>query len=387
MISIPLIALLAVPALFALTLTLLNMASWPAGKPGGRHSGTVSVLVPARNEEANIEACVRAIVASRHPIDEVLVYNDQSTDGTSAILRRLCLELPTLRVVGGEPVPPGWVGKPHACHQLAKHASGDLLLFVDADTKLYSEGLERLAWLFSNRRADIVTAVPRQLTGSWVERMMIPLLTVTYTSWLWLPLIYLTRDPRFVAANGQLMAVTRRCYDRIGGFEAVKSEIVDDVAFCRHAKRSGARVVFADGRKTAECRMYNSPLALWLGFSKNIYEGIGNTLVGLLAVLTLYTTVFVLPYGALLVGVLTSAHWLPLALLGVVCNLIMRGALALRYGHSLGSVILHPVAVLGLLAIALNSFRWSRRGRLLWAGRAYASRQKRLEGEACTPSE
>src|SRR5690606_33472832 len=121
--------------------------------------------------------------------------------------------------------PTGWIGKPHACHQLARHASGDVLLFVDADTRLTPSAIERLGSLLTDD-TSVVTAMPHQEMVSLAERLLLPLLMLTYTSWFPLVLVARSRDARFVAANGQVMAVRRAAYDRLGGFAAVAHEIV-----------------------------------------------------------------------------------------------------------------------------------------------------------------
>lgn len=370
--------LLAVPPALPLCMTAFNLVTWSRGRARERSRERVSVLIPARNEERNIAACVRAVAASRHPIHEIIVCDDQSTDRTREIVERLRGEIENLRVIAGVPMPPGWVGKPHACHRLARHASGEVLVFVDADTRLTHEGLERIISCFHDEAASVVTAVPEQVMGSWGERMLLPLLLLTYTSWFPLLLVPRSRDPRFVAANGQLLAVRRDAYDRIGGFEAVGHEIVDDVAFCRHAKRSGERVVFADGIHMASCRMYGSLSELWAGFSKNIYEGIGGTPVALAITVALYGGVFVAPYVALIVGLLGVPSLVLPALLGVVANVLTRSLLVLSHGHPSSGILTHPFAVVALLALAVSSYRRSRRGALEWAGRTYAARDLRL---------
>jgi glycosyltransferase involved in cell wall biosynthesis len=373
------VALVAPPAL-PLAMTLLNLVTWTRGRSGARrHDGSVSVLVPARDEEKHIEACVRAVAASEHPLLEIVVYDDQSTDGTRAILERLQEEIDELRIVDGIGVPDGWVGKPHACHQLARHAHGDLLVFIDADTLLMPDGIGRIVSCLQDEEAAVVTAMPRQRMETLGERLMIPLLLLTYTSWFPLALVAKSRDPRFVAANGQLLAVTREAYREIGGFAAVGREIVDDVAFCRNAKERGARVVFADGSHMAECRMYGSFAELWRGFSKNIYEGIGGTPIALAVTVALYAGVFVVPYLALVAAAVAAPSLLVAALLGVAFNVFTRALLLLSHRHPIEGLLLHPVSVVALLALAANSFRWSRRGALRWAGRTYAARPERLE--------
>ncbi|QDG51228.1 glycosyltransferase [Persicimonas caeni] len=366
--------------LFALLMTLFNLVTWPRGRRGSRFTGRLSVLIPARNEEETIEQCVRAALEGTHPVDEVLVYDDQSTDETPAILARLCEEYDQLRVVEAKKLPPDWVGKPHACHRLAEAATGDVLVFVDADTFLQDDGLARIASLFERVDAELVTAVPRQQTASFAERLVLPLLHLTYTSWFPLMLVYRTQDPRFLAANGQLLAVNRATYDDIGGFEAVRCDVVDDMAFCRLAKEAGHRVVFADGFEMASCRMYESAREVWEGFSKNLYEGIGGHPVALLGVCVVYFTAFVLPYVMLATALLGGFAWMfwPAAV-GVGANVALRAALAWRFRQPVEGIVLHPVGALALLSIAFNSFRWHASDSIMWSGRTYARKSRRSE--------
>ena len=356
----------------ALGMTLVNAATWPRGRARARLPAgeRVSVLIPARNEQATLERCVRAALRSQHPIKEVIICDDHSSDATPQILERLQAEDARVRVIKGEPLPRGWVGKPHACHQLARAARGEVLCFVDADTFLERSGIGRVASLFEDLGADVVTAMPRQLTRSWSERLILPLLHLTYTSWFPLVLTWRSKDVRFLAANGQLLAIHRRVYEAVGGFAAVRDEVVDDMAMCRQVKRAGYRVVFADGHAIAACRMYGSAREVWEGFSKNIYQGVGASPVGLLAVTGLYGGAFVLPYLAL--GMLGRRPELaPAALTGVGLNVALRALLSVRHGHAREGILLQPVAVLGLLGIAMNSARWSLKGAIQWSGRTY----------------
>lgn len=375
------IGLAALP-LLALGLTLFNLVAWPRGRRESTYDGRISVLIPARDEEETIERCVRSALDGLHDVFEVIVYDDRSSDETPDILARLQDEYDRLRVVEGQPLPDGWVGKPHACHRLSEAARGDLLLFVDADTFLSDSGIARIASLLDDYDADVVTAVPRQLTESFFERLVLPLLHLTYTSWLPLPLIWNTQDPRFLAANGQVLAVRQSTLETIGGFEAVRADVVDDMALCRRAKSLGETVVFADGYDIASCRMYGSAREVWEGFSKNLYEGIGGTPLALIGVTCIYFVAFVAPYIALAASLVAPSLFGP-ALLAVAANLLLRAVLTLRYSHAVEGVLLHPFAVLALLGIAFNSFLWTRGNRIKWSGRSYASLNARTQ----TPSD
>lgn len=349
-------ALLAGMPLVPLLLTVVNLITWR--RP--RRSVDVpraSVLVPARDEQATIEACVRS--ALREPVVEVVVYDDGSTDETAAIVERLADEDRRVRLVAGVPLPAGWVGKPHACHRLAAEAVGDVFLFVDADTTLLPGAVASLAAV----PEPVVTSFPRQLVGSMGEGLVVSLLHLTYLSWLPLALVAKTSDPRVLAANGQVLWAERRAYERVGGFAAVRDAIVDDMALCRRAKEQGVRVAFVPGGRIAQCRMYRSAREAWRGFAKNLYPGLGSPAVAVV-VGVLYVVSFVLPWVGWVVAPLP-------ALVGLGANVLQRALLAVRFRLPPSTVALHLPSVLAFLGILVTSARWTAAGRLWWRGRSY----------------
>ena len=364
--------LVCLPAVFALAMTVFNLVMWPRGN-AGRAMPDVAVLIPARDEERGIERAVQS--ALRSGATQVAVYDDGSTDATPRILEDLAAGADNLTIVAGGELPPGWVGKPHACHRLAQHTRADTLLFMDADVELADGALERMQSLFDRFDADAVTVVPRQVLGSTFERLVMPLLHVTYTSWLPLPLIWRSRDPRFLAANGQVLAVRRAVYEATGGFEAVRDAVVDDMALCRKLKQTGHRVVFGDGHRIASCRMYAGASEVWRGFSKNIYEGLGSS-VALLGAIALYLWAFVAPWAALALAFFWPSV-LPAAIVGVAANIAQRILHAVRHEQPLWGAVTHPLAVLVLVGVALNSWFWHARSRIDWKGRSYSRIEER----------
>ena len=375
--------------LVPLGLVLFNLCTWSRRESGSRREATagtphlhVGVLVPARNEEANISALLESVLTYRESsieIVEVLVYDDSSLDRTASLVQQKAQTDERVRLIEGRPLPVDWVGKPHACHQLLASSTATHLLYLDADVRLKPGGLGRLATMLPSKAGPcLITAVPEQQTKSLLEVLLIPLLHLTYMSWL--PLRYANRrsDPRTVAACGQIMFAPRETFVELGGFEAVRSDIVDDVALCRQAKKMGIPTLFVDGFDVAFCRMYRSGRQLWRGFSKNLYLGLNSKLALFIAV-TLYFSAFLSPYVFLifagLFGLDAFAGAAPLLISATACgifaNLMLRIALAVTYRHQPISVLLHPVGVFLLILLSFNSFWWVIKGKVSWAGRVY----------------
>jgi chlorobactene glucosyltransferase len=341
----------------------------------------VSILVPARNEAANIEACVRSLLAQDVPAFELLVLDDQSEDGTGAILARLAAEDGRLRVLSGGPLLPGWLGKANACRQLAEAARGDWLLFTDADTVHQPPALRRALALAAGRDVGLLSMFPRQITGTWGERLIIPLMHLAVYGLLPLPAMHRLRSPAFAAANGQYMLFRRAAYDAAGGHAAVRAQVLEDVALARAVKRAGHRIELADGGDLVRTRMYRGAAEVWAGFSKNFFAFFNYSLPFLGLALLGYAALYVAPPLWLLAGAARAAimgevptgpdgwAWvgLPLAQYGV--GVLMRLLLAARFHFRAADALLHPLSVALQIAIGLNSARLARRGGAAWKGR------------------
>lgn len=364
------------PALMSGVLTAYNLVAWPSDRRAGRPRGKVSVLIPARNEEAVIGRAVRSALAACGPDDEVIVYEDQSTDRTAEVLGQFRDR--RLRVVPGVSLPPGQVGKPHACARLGDVASGELLVFLDADVALHRDALGRFQALLDAYEADVLTGFPHQHATHPVVRAVLPMLATTYTSWIPLDTVWRRKEPWLLAVNGQVLVFRRAAYTTIGGYAAVAHEVVDDMAIGRRVKEAGLRLLFASVRRSAVCEMYPTPRAMWEGFSKNLYEGLGEKPWALVAAISLYLGAFVLPLvrAAVEWGVWGAVGWE--SAVGIVSAFLGAALLSIRLGQGVTPIVARPLAAIAVVAMALNSALWSKRGTVRWRGRTYA--RKALRG-------
>ncbi len=236
----------------------------------------LSILVPARNEEQCIEDCIHSLVTQDYERLEVLVLDDKSTDATVAIVEHLLAELPELqkgrlRLLHGENLPQGWVGKNFACHQLAQQAHGNYLLFTDADT-VHKPGMARAVIdCMHQLNVQLLTAQPEHLMESPAERLVVPLLNFTILTLLPVALILKRPEPSLATGNGQLLCFERRAYEKIGAHGSVKEYILEDVLLARALKTAGFRMIFVDAQELVHCRMYHSFAEVWAGFSRESF--------------------------------------------------------------------------------------------------------------------
>lgn len=237
----------------------------------------IAVAVPARNEARNIGRCVEALLAQTYPNFTVTVLDDRSTDATPTILEELARRDARLRVMLGEPLPPGWAGKPHALVQAIAGSQAEWLCFVDADTFAEPHLLAAAYATATAQRADLFTILTRQRLGTFWEKAVMPLVFSALTVGFPPEHVNDPRRPEAVA-NGQFIFIRRAVYEALGGHTALRDSITEDKDLALAVKRAGYRLVVADGRSAAETRMYTSLGELWEGWTKNIYLGLRGQL-------------------------------------------------------------------------------------------------------------
>jgi cellulose synthase/poly-beta-1,6-N-acetylglucosamine synthase-like glycosyltransferase len=324
----------------------------------------VAVLLPLRDEAHRVAACLTALLAqSGVPRLRIVALDDGSTDGTAEVVRAVAGGDPRLRLLTGAPLPPGWLGKPYACHQLAAavpHAQ--VLVFLDADVVLAPRAVAGCVALLRTCRADLVSPYPRIVSAGLGQRLVQPLLQWSWLTFLPLRAMERSRRPSLAAAGGQLLAVRAQAYRRSGGHAAVRDRVLEDVELARAVKRAGDRIALADGSGLASCRMYGSWRELADGYAKSLWAAFGSPAAAA-AVLALLLAVYVVPAVAALTG---SVAGLVGYLLGVAGRVVSARATG---GRWLPDALAHPASVLLFGWLLVRSYTRRRSGRLAWKGR------------------
>jgi len=351
-----------------------SIGGWGAGSGGLFPS--LSVLIPARNEEVTLGPCVRSLLAQDYKGGlEILVLDDHSEDATGRVAGELAASDGRVRVLEGGPLLAGWKGKPNALRQLAQAATGELLLLTDADCTFYPGALRRAVRHRERVRADCLSLIPYLDCGSFWEHVVVPLQYFLIFATLPVRSVYASRNPAFAAANGAFLLLPRETYEALGGHAAVKGEMAEDIKFAQHVKRSGRRLVYGDGSRIYAVRMYDSLRGVWDGFSKNLFPAMGKSLAVLVVWGLFLLCTQILPFAFVPVALATgdrslAGFYLPLA--HVLVALVLRVALSIRFRQAVWATVTHPLGWLLTLGIAANSayLTYSGRGHA-WKGRVY----------------
>jgi hypothetical protein len=317
----------------------------------------VSVLLPVRDEADRVEACLRSLLAQEGVDLELVVLDDGSTDGTVEVVLRVADGDPRVRLLTGRPLTPGWLGKPHACQQLADAAAAtsDVLVFVDADVVLAPHAVAATAELLLSTGLDLLSPYPRQ-EAPGATLLVQPLLQWSWLTFLPLRLAERSPLPSLSAANGQLLAVRRTAYERAGGHAAVKAAVVEDVELLRAVKRTGGTGGVCDGTRLATTRMYGSWDELVHGYTKSLWTLPAPT-VALMALL------YVVPAVA-------AARGSRAGVAGYAAGVAGRVVAARRTGGPVLAAPLHPLSVAAFCLLAGRSRLHRRHGTLSWKGRS-----------------
>lgn len=365
-----------------LAFVLWNVRQLPvltsSGEPGERPSTAVeppqlSILIPARNEAHNIAACLKSVLEAGSPDGsyEVIILDDRSEDDTNRIAWEAVAGDSRVRIISGEQPPDGWIGKAYACHQLAGLARGRWWLFLDADARM-EQGAVQAAWHAAQRQGSgLITGFPRQITRSWMERLVVPMMGFTIGCHLPIRLVRGSADARFAAAHGAWMLIDSSTYEAIDGHAANRSNLVDDMALAREVKRQGYPVTLADVRGLVHMRMYHHAGEVWHGYKKNMYAGTGRNPLLLAGILGMYACLYLLPIVALLLSPIYPGWVLPAVTAYLIGVGIKRSTDRMQSQPGWLAWCL-PASIACIIAIGVASCLSAGRGKgYEWKGRMY----------------
>lgn len=362
MILLFILAALATLSLIIITsITILNVLTFPRLDEAPMPSETprVSVLIPARNEAETITQTVKYLLGQSYPDLEIILLDDQSTDGTTDVASAAARGAPNFRVLPGRPLPPGWLGKNWACHQLAEAANGEILIFTDADVIWSPDAVSRVVGEMVTRDADLQTVWPTQITLTWPERLVVPLMAFVIVGYLPLLAVHHIPWPIFAAAMGQCLAFRRSAYDRVGGHTAVHDSIIEDVAFAKAIKRAGLQLRVADGGNIILCRMYHDWREVRDGFAKNVLAGHGDSIPFLLVSWAFHWLLWLAPWVWLILGIFIRTPWWPVwPLLLSGLGIGIRALTAAFSRQRVRDAIFMPISTILMAIIASQAIGW-----------------------------
>lgn len=274
---------------------------------------SISILIPARNEEENIGTLLEQLSTFEYSMLEIIVYNDNSTDNTENIIKHWTEVTPNIKLINGETLPKGWLGKNYACHQLAEAATGDILLFLDADVSVKKGVIKRSIHYLQKHELHLLSIFPKQIVKSFGEKVSVPLMNWILLSILPIYLIRKSKNKIFSAANGQFMMFKADTYKKIWPHKRYKSNKVEDIAIIRLFKQKGLASDTRLGDNDISCRMYVGLDDAIEGFIKNIFQFFGNSI---LVTITFGILTTIAPF---VVYLYMGLWWLTAYLIGIVC--------------------------------------------------------------------
>lgn len=367
--------ILAAGVVVYLTLNLIHLVRVGSVKGSLPYSPFISVCVPARNEERDVGACLTSLLKQDYPHFEVIAVDDHSTDGTGEILRSLAGEFPNLQALEGRVLPSDWLGKPFALHQAIQQAKGDYLIFTDADPVFEPFALTTAAHAMLARDLDMLTLMPAAEFGSFWERAVQPVIFGFITALSRFKKINST-DHTSAMGFGAFIMVKREAYEKIGGHEGVKHEVLEDVMLAKRAKRAGCRLLAADAKSIFSIRMYHSLKEIWTGWRKNIFIAMKKSILRTLRHICGVLGFLVTPYLVLLWNIWqgTGILWTGFALLSLLMSLTASIHLCKELQLPRLNAFLFPLGAFMMSAIMVNSmFQVLIKRQTEWRGRKYST--------------
>jgi len=365
-----------------LILNLRNLRKPSADAKVPQPPPLISVLIPARNEEHNIRTCLESLQKQDYPSFEILVLDDSSEDNTNAMVSEIAAKDTRVKLIPGQPLPEGWTGKPFACQQLARKARGSWLLFVDADTVHAPHMLRSVLALAIELKTSLLSGFDRLVADTLPLKVVMPLMYFIMLGWAPLWWIQSSNKPKPSIAIGQFLLFSREAYWHIGGHEAVKNRIVEDLWLGTEIARRGGRHIAIDLSPVVTCNMYRTLREVWDGLGKSIYAVIAMAPVGIVALVGIAYLFYIAPFFWLWQGLILGQEsflWLGLVITQITIMLFMRWMVDSRFQISGVSMWFHPIGfIFYVFNVVYSALRWLTGAPVTWKERSYP-KESRVE--------
>ena len=352
--------LLIIPAGLIFFISLINFLTIRNPNKITQIQESISVVVPLRNEASNVAELIDSLRAQKNLVHvEYLLLDDNSEDQTLALLHHHTSGLSNFHILTGSTLPQGWIGKTWALQQLFERASGEIIVSVDADVRLVPDAINRAVTLLKNSQSDFLSPYPKQLSFSWSEKLIQPLLQWSWMSTVILRIAEKCSISSMVVANGQFFVVRRAALAQVSGYKSVSDKVLDDVELARALVKQGSHGCVANGAEIASTRMYSSWKQIQAGYGKSLHAAFGSVFGSALAITFLFLT-GIAPLIAAITG--SAIGWYAYA--AVTLTRVMS---SIKTGKNPLAALLHPIS--SALLIYLIIYSWLMRGQVQWKGR------------------
>jgi chlorobactene glucosyltransferase len=331
----------------------------------------ISVLIPVRNEEGNIRQCLDSLLRQSYPNLDITVIDDDSHDGSWAILKEYAAKhREKIRVFQSKPLPEGWIGKNWACFQLSQRADGDWLLFTDADTRHGEHSVLAAHNEAITRQASLISYLPDLVAVSLAEKIVIPIINFFFYLVFPLSLLKRIKNPLAAVAIGTFLLIRRETYFSFDGHRGLKEDIVEDIGMARMVKKAGEDCDLIDGTGVFFTRWYSNLSGIWNGLTKNAFGAFGYSVAPFILVLLYAFFVFLNPFIRLFLS--GNLSFYTPAFNQVLIILSLRLVLALKTKHNILYILFHPLMIIFSIGFAINSmWRILRKAPINWKERSY----------------
>lgn len=340
--------------------SLINFFSAPELKVKSTYQNNlVSILIPARNEEENIQLCLDSCLTQTYANKEIIVLDDNSIDRTLEILNSYS---DRIKIINGDKLPDGWIGKNWACDQLAQQANGDYLLFIDADVQLNNNAVESAIEEIVQTNSGLISVFPTQIIKTFSEWLVVPLMNWILLGFLPLLLVYKSKNKSFIAANGQFMLWRKEVYKKLGGHSSVRDKSVEDMEFARNCKLNRIKMKTLLGGNLIYCRMYSNLKDAINGFAKNFFPGFNTNAVNFLIIISVIALASLIPFF-----ILDDFIYSFILILMIILSRIFISVVSKQ--NVLFNILLHPIQMISLIFVGIISVYKTSLGKLEWKER------------------